>query len=113
MTHTPHTPHAEIWTTDDALSGEVLSNVPQYEGQEAPHLVCFGIGNSEAAGLIANAPELWRRRELDYELKALLERAWPYLRELKVANDESLGAGVFEDPELTNLYTEIKTVLNR
>jgi len=95
MTHAPHTPEKEIWTTGP-LTGEVQSNVPQFEGQKAPYLVCYGIGNSEAAGLIANAPELWR----------LLNDAYYHLHSLEQEN-----FGFHKDHELTALYKKIPTIL--
>lgn len=131
MTHQPHTPEKEIWTTGP-MTGEVQSNVPQFEGQDEPHLVCYGIGNSEAAGLIANAPGLWRKVELlerlhrkdmstllqsekareeavaYYEgLEVLLERAWPYLHDLTTCAPDSM----YGHNQVENLIQEIKTAI--
>lgn len=128
-----HQPHTEIWATDGALSGEVLSNVPQYEGQKEPYVVCSGIGNDEAAKLIAEAPMIWRSNDLRKmlqersnqrlaqvqciaeqaivereELMGLLERAWPYLHTAEMEN-----FGYTKDKELTKLYNEVKTILGK
>jgi hypothetical protein len=122
----PHTPHTEIWSTSaesGAMTGQVVSNTPQGEGQEAPYVVCEGISNPVTAALIANVPELWRRvsslvalcgkyeqanQNLELQaidLKALLERAWPYLHDLTTCAPPLM----YRHNEVENLIQEIKT----